>query len=355
MRRLLPLMLVALLAGGGLLLAQLWWPSSSSTIARGGPARPAPRGAAGEPRGVVPAALASAPLGADGEPTGVVATVNGRPIEARRLFALVDRLAGDPARTPPAERQRQARALLDRLIDQELADQALAALKAEVSTKDIDDALLAQVKVNGHESLAALEAKMRREGATLEDARAPIRSRLVVRKLAEAQGRMHVTEAEVRAAYDRAPAEWGTPRSTVVDAWIARFPPPAPADEIERTRQAAEGFARAVQGGELVEQAANRHRLAPLPRFAVAPGSGEAGLEEAAAAIAIGSFSPPIRTRAGWVVVRPAERRAPVVRTFEDVREEVRQALVARRRQDEERRVLEDLRAHADIVDHLAP
>ena len=287
--------------------------------------------------------------------TGVVATVNGRPIAASRLYALVDRLAGDAARTPPVERRRQARALLDRLIDQELADQALAALKLQVTPKEIDDALLAQVQAHGGASLAALEATMRREGATLDDARAPIRARLGLRKLAEAQRRGDVTDAEVRAEYDRAPAEWGSPRSTVVDGWIARFPPAASADEIERTRVAADGFARAVQGGEAAANAAASGRVAALPRFGVTPGSGEAELEEVATAIAIGSLSPPIRTRAGWVVVRAVERHDAVVRPFEEVRAAVRQALAARRRQAEERRVLEELRASADIVDDLPP
>ena len=55
------------------------------------------------------------------------------------------------------------------------------------------------------------------------------------------------------------------------------------------------------------------------------------------------------------MVVRAIERRAAVVRPFEEVRAAVRQALEARRRQAEERRVLEDLRASADIVDELPP
>ena len=162
----------------------------ASAAAKPGAEGAAPAAAATETTGAAPAAA----VNANGVPraVGPVATVNGRDIGPERFNAEFERLVGRSTKVPADRMRKIATNVLNRLIDQELREQAIRNENITLTDAEFDDAwkdFTARFrKGDGHFDEAALNAELQRAHTTLEQMREQIRQQRLGAKLVQKLG-----------------------------------------------------------------------------------------------------------------------------------------------------------------------
>lgn len=329
------------------------------------PASQAPEAAAPAPAGTA-APAAALPVAAS--PTGVtpggalravgsVAVVNGAEITADRFNAEFEKLAGPNARVASDRVQHMAKSVLNRLIDQTLREQAIAEQQLSLTEAEMDEAwrefAARFVDERGEIDKRRLEAELARSRTSVDAMRAQIRDQRLSRKLVERLGKIEISEADIKAFYDNNPSAWMEADSRDVRPIIVAIPPePKPEDITKAENKAKEAREALAKGGDFETLAKTYSGSVPAPIHIVQSG-GQTELEKAAFSLKVGEISQPIRTRWGFYVLRLIEKNDKRVRTFAEVRDEIRKTLIIRHSHMEERRILAELRRKAQIVEKM--
>ncbi len=327
----------------------------ASAAAKPGAEGAAPAAAATETTGAAPAAA----VNANGVPraVGPVATVNGRDIGPERFNAEFERLVGRSTKVPADRLRKIATNVLNRLIDQELREQAIRNENITLTDAEFDDAwkdFTARFrKGDGHFDEAALNAELQRAHTTLEQMREQIRQQRLGAKLVEKLGKVEVSEADSKSYYDMNPSAWLETASRDLRPILIRVPADANAEVQKKAEQKAEEASAALRKGQDFEQVAKQYSEGPLPPLHLTRMSAEAELEPVAFQLKVGEVSKPIKTRWGWYVLRLIEKNEERTRPYNEVRDEIRAQLTTRRGYTEERRILVELRKKAEVVEKL--
>jgi len=291
-------------------------------------------------------------------PEGPVATVNGRDIPAERFNREFDKLVGTGARVPSDRLQRIARNILGKLIETELREQAIRTQNVTLTEAEFEAAYkeftVRFEDQDGRFDEAAFLSELQRTRRTIDQLKAQIREQRLARKLVEKLGKVEVDEADLKAFYDNNPSAWVEPASRDVRPILVRVANDATADQKKTAEERAQKASAALRKGGDFEQLAREFGgdvvMAPmhLPR-----NSGEPELEAVAFALKVGEVSQPVRTRWGWYVLRLLEKNDQRARSFSEVREEIRRTLTARRVYLEDRRIVQELRRKAEVIEKL--
>src|SRR5687768_6627092 len=187
-------------------------PTTEASATQAQPAKPAAAaGTPGEPAAPVPAPEPVKPVPAAIPP--VVARVNGQNVakaDFDRLLKQMEMQAGQPV--PAARRDEVYRAVLDQLVTYTALVQETRARGVEVheaEAKKVADARIAELRQQIPDEAAFKKALAERD-MTLDRLRADIRRDLAINKMMEAAlaSAPGVTDAEVRAFYDKNPDEF---------------------------------------------------------------------------------------------------------------------------------------------------
>lgn len=325
------------------------------------PADPAAPTAASAPGAATEtvAPASAAVISANGVPKAVapVATVNGRDIPAEKFNTEFERLVGRSTKVPADRMRRIAQNVLNRLIEQELRDQAIRNENIQLTDAEMEDAwkeFLGRFRKNdGQLDEAALQAEVQRSRGTMESVREQIRQQRLGHKLVEKLGKVEVSEADLKAFYDVNPSAWTETASRDVRPILIRVPPDASAADKQKAEDKAQQASAALKKGQDFEQVAKQFSDGPLPPIHLTRASAEPELEPVAFELKVGEVSKPIQTRWGWYVLRLIEKNEQRLRSYAEVREEIRNQLTTRRSYTEERRILQELRKKAEIVEKL--
>src|SRR3990172_994854 len=269
----------------------------------------------------------------------VAAVVNG---EVVTMLELEDRAAGDLRRAvaePAVERERaRVRALklaLDGAISERLLDGQAAALGVEVTDQEID-AVVEDVKRRNGLDDARLDEALAAQGIADRAAyRKSVRRDLETWKVLQlkVRSRVKVTDEDVKNYWQTHPQEFQSGEEIRVRHIFLSLAHDAPAAEVERPRaraekvrarlRAGEDFARVAREVSQGPSAAEGGELGWLKRGTVQP-----EVEKVAFALRPGEVSEPVRTRAGYQILRVEERRGGGARPLEEVKDEIRDRLM---------------------------
>jgi peptidyl-prolyl cis-trans isomerase SurA len=269
----------------------------------------------------------------------VAAVVNG---EVVTMLELEDRAAGDLRRAaaePAVERERaRVRALklaLDGAISERLLDGQAAALGVEVTDQEID-AVVEDVKRRNGLDDARLDEALAAQGIADRAAyRKSVRSDLETWKVLQlkVRSRVKVTDEDVKNYWQTHPQEFQSGEEIRVRHIFLSLAHDAPAADVERTRaraekvrarlRAGEDFAKVAREVSQGPSAAEGGELGWLKRGTVQP-----EVEKVAFALRPGEVSEPVRTRAGYQILRVEERRGGGARPLEEVKDEIRDRLM---------------------------
>lgn len=246
--------------------------------------------------------------------------------------------------------------LLERMVDEELENKAAVRAKISVTSAEVDAAIERIAAQNGV-PIERLLSEATRTGLSEEDYRREVRRQVLDAKMMNLrlQGRVRVTDEDLRAAYQRYVLE-ERKKLSFEAAWIVRSAPStAAAEVIKERRQSAEALtAQARRGVDFFELArrysedaetrGNGGRLGTLR-----PGQLPPVLDRVLLQLAPGEVTAPIRMGDRLVIAKLIMRQDSELPSFEESRDELNENVYLEKMGRARRRWLELLRRRAHV------
>ena len=280
-------------------------------------------------------------------PPRAAATVNGSPIPVSRVQLELDRMRlgseeSGEAKVAPQDIPKQARAVLDALVDRALVLQRAKAAGLSVSEAEVQratDALADDTRKTG----AAWGEHLARAGLNPEQLSDETRERLLAEKYVAEQTRTERASAgETRAWYDAHKTEFEDPEA-VHCLQIA-----------VRTPEEAKSVLDQLRAGAAFDKVARQAGISPDARNGgdlgwFSKGTMPKVFDDTCFSQPAGKISGVVASPYGYHVFKVLGRRAPRTRKFEEVKAEVERRATAEKRAQAERQLLQQLRTGAEI------
>jgi parvulin-like peptidyl-prolyl isomerase len=231
----------------------------------------------------------------------------------------------------PERVKQMKRAVLDRLIEQELFWQQAQAAGTVASPQEVEQAF--QSTLGQFKSREAFERRLLSEGYTPESYRLLVKKQVSGTKYANSVGAKApaVTEQEIHQFYLDNPEKFARPQQVRARDILIKVAPAASEQERAASRSRAEQVLKAARAGEDFEKLAREHSEAPTRQWGgamepFARGQVAKPIEDAAFALAAGQVSAVVRTPEGFhllkveaiepEVIVKEEQASATIRTF---------------------------------------
>lgn len=249
----------------------------------------------------------------------IVAVVNAEPITNQDVRARLQRLAGRPGPGGPAGAAELARQALESLITERAQVQLARDSGIRVDEALVDEAV-ADVARQNQISVEELRRRLAAEGIGFERYRRDLRDEILISRLRdrEVEARVRVSEQEVdRHLIDQqAAAAKAEPTALHLAQILVAVPENSSAEQERQLLARAEQLRKQLQEGADFEQLARRVSDAPDKQ-----GGGSLGLRspdrypalfvDASRFLTVGQVSAPLRSGAGFHLLKLLERRTP--------------------------------------------
>ncbi len=302
-------------------------------------------------------APAATPAGPALEIPDPVATVNGEPIAKSELETMFNNAVSSQGIDPATLSNEQKLAGYQQLVQDMITEKLVKAAAKDVTATDEEvDAEIAKIKEQ-FPSQEAFEEQLKTSGQTEEKLKVLIKEGLSQRKWVESQtGEIKISDEEAKKFYDENSAEFEQPE-TVRASHILFMVPEGSGEEVAKEKEAA-----ATKAAEQAkEKDADFNELAK--KLSEEPGAAESGgdlnfftkdqmvpaFAEAAFGMEPGDISDPIKTEFGYHVIKVTEKKSAGTTPFEEVKPQLVAFLESQKGQEEVGKVLEKLRADAEI------
>lgn len=254
----------------------------------------------------------------------IVATVDGEPITAHELRHFAEE-KGSPG---TSDKVLLDALITDRLLEKEIKAQGINAKDDEIAR------YIGEIQSRNNMDEEHFEKAIAAQGFTMEQYRAKVKSEIEKVALVnrEIRSRVNVSKEEVQRYYEAHKDDYQVKDQVRVRGILFAVPSGASDEEVERERQ------KALEVRELAKKGKDFGALAR--QFSDGPGAdkdGEYGtfsrgemdseLDEAAFALKEGEMSEPIRTNAGFHVIRVEEHISAGHRPVAEVEQEIRETL----------------------------
>jgi len=280
-------------------------------------------------------------------PPRAAATVNGSPIPVSRVQLELDRMRlgseeSGEAKVAPQDIPKQARAVLDALVDRALVLQRAKAAGLSVSEAEVQratDALADDTRKTG----AAWGEHLARAGLNPEQLSDETRERLLAEKYVAEQTRAErASAAETRAWYDAHKAEFEDPEAVHCLQIAVRTPEEAKS-VLDQLRAGAPFDKVARQAGTSPD-ARNGGDLGWFPK-----GTMPKVFDDTCFSLGNNKISGVVASPYGYHVFKVLGRRAPRTRKFDEVKADTERRATAEKRAQAERLLLRQIRTGAEI------
>ncbi len=284
--------------------------------------------------------------------TGPIAIVNGKPIPAERYYAEYSKFERIASRMQP-ERLKQIRDnILNRLIEEELIHQAIEREHIQVSDQEVDKEFDAYRK--RFQSDDQFKAYLKHSKLTEKDIRKRIRDKLALEKLIEKHGSLEVSDKEAQDFYTKN-QRFYQQRETVHAAHIlVKLPKDATPEQEKKAKEKLAKIQAELKKGTDFAEVAKKYSEGPS-----APKGGDLGyfsrgqmvkpFEEVAFKLKPGQVSDPVRTRFGYHIIKVLDHRPAKQRSFEEVKDQIKQSLRNKKFFKERRKLIDELKKAAKV------
>jgi parvulin-like peptidyl-prolyl isomerase len=315
------------------------------------------------------ATAALAPLHAQEVIEQVLVKVNGEIVtktdfEARQVAALRSRPELANVTEASEELKRAIGEVTPRLILDAVDELLLVQRGRELGYALGDDQfkqILANIKKqNNLEDEERFQAALKQEGLTLADLRRNLERQMLVNRVQQVDivDKVSVTEEEARAYYESHRKDFTTPaditlREILINRPVSEAGINVAQDDEARARAEA-ARARAVAGDPFPQLAAevsdapskaNGGLIGPISREELAP-----ALQTQIDSMAVGEVTPVLQTPRGYQILKLEARTETMVRTFEEARDDISNAVGNQKMLGERLKYLERLRGQATIT-----
>jgi peptidyl-prolyl cis-trans isomerase C len=291
-------------------------------------------------------------------PVEAVAKVNGKPISKTDFEAQVERnmarYRGQSEQLPPGIEQRIKESVLRRMID----DAVIVAKAEEQGVKVTDEEV--NTKFQEHKTRfrtdKAFEDFLKRSHNTVDNMKSDLRRNLLRDRVVERlSGPVDVTDEENQKYYEENKERFKEKEQVKARRILIRVAQNASADDTKKAEKLAKRLrAQAAKAGSDFMALAKEHSKGPeagrggdLGWFG--RGRMPAEFEAAVFAAEAGQVTDVIKTRLGYEIVKVEEKKPERQRPFDEVKENIRHSLTARRRNEKRRDVLRELKQTAKV------
>ncbi len=289
----------------------------------------------------------------------IVATVGERAILLSDLRRRAEPFMLQVQQSVPVGAQRNAaisqvyKAVLQKIVDEELMEKAAAQAKVNITPTEIDEALK-RVAQQNKMSVEQVLSEAGRAGMPESKYREELRRQLLEAKLLNVrlQGRIRVTEEDLRAAFQKIEAEERAQLGVRL-AWIVVRGSNRSAAEarqlvdVAAARARREDFASVARA--LSEDSATRAAGGAMNKLQ--PGALPPDLARNALSLAVGQVSQPFRSGADFVILKVLERDPSNLPDFESAKRDLGERVYMDKMAQARRTWLDNLRRqqHVDV------
>jgi peptidyl-prolyl cis-trans isomerase SurA len=289
----------------------------------------------------------------------IVATVGERAILLSDLRRRAEPFMVQVQQSVPAGAQRNAaisqvyKAVLQKIVDEELMEKAAAQAKVNITPTEIDEALKRVAQQNGI-PVEQVVAEAQRAGMSEAKYREELRRQLLEAKLLNVrlQGRIRITEEDLRAAYRKIETEERGQLGVRLAVIVIRGQNHGAAEARSLADQAArrarsEDFASVARAlSEDPTSRANGGALNKAQPQALPP-----DLAKASLGLAVGQVSLPLRSGGDFIILKVLERDASSLPDFESAKRELSERVYMDKMAQAKRSWLDNLRRqqHVDV------
>jgi parvulin-like peptidyl-prolyl isomerase len=294
---------------------------------------------------------------------GPIAHIDGEPVSAERFNTEMQRIANSGQ--VPVQRLRAAKdQIIDKIVDKELVDRAVAASDIEVTDEQIEErvkeirAEFAEANSQLDGQMGSLDDLVKQLGITKEEFRESVRDSLAIEQLLVERGMEYPTEEEVKSLYEENKDAFQRPAQ--VNARHILITVDANADEKaweEAQKRAMEVRKKATAEGADFAKLAQENSEGPTATKGgdlgwFGQGSMVPEFEKTVFALEKGEISEPIRTQFGWHVIKKVDEREAGQVDFEEVEPQLESRLRNQRVQQAVQGLLTSLRSEKEIKTH---
>lgn len=274
---------------------------------------------------------------------------------ARPFLVRIEQQSPDSAHRAAATSQLFGQ-LVERLIEEELEQKAANRANIAITPREVEDAI-ARVAAQNQVTVAQVIEEAAKSGMSEASYRLELRRQLMEAKLLNLriQGRLRVTEEDVRAAYQALVAE-ERQKLGFEAAWIrVAAPRTLSARELKTRRGAAERVAQEARAGIDFTALARRYSSDAATRNsggilgALRPGQLAAPLDSVARRLDVGQISDPIRHGEDFVVLKILSRDKSQLPSYEEARGELSQRVYMEKMGKARRHWIEGLRRQTHV------
>jgi peptidyl-prolyl cis-trans isomerase SurA len=238
--------------------------------------------------------------------------------------------------------------LLDFMISQKLLDQRAKELDLDV-TDEVNAAVQRLREENDIPDDQALDSALKKEGTSLVQLRDDFHRRIIQQKILwnYVQGKVNITEDEIKNYYEQHKNEITTERKTKVTRYIF-------ADEGGSTDKAtlkgeADSALQQLKAGKELKTGDTPHlKVEEAAEFAESEMSDV--FVSAIKDVAVGSFSDPQEITTGYLILKVDARNDPQPIPFEEARGKIYNQLLSERSDKYQKTFLDDLRKQSYVV-----
>jgi peptidyl-prolyl cis-trans isomerase SurA len=245
---------------------------------------------------------------------------------------------------------------LQPLIDMELQLERARKLNLSVSDEEVTyhvNKLKEQNQITDEQ----LQQMLQSRGLTLDAYREQVRRGLLVSKVVnhEVRSRLVIVDKELEEAYRQQQERYRIAGEVTVSHILFLIPAHATAEQEAQVQAKAAAVLQQLRHGGNFAALAKQYSEGPSADQSGLLGTfrtGELlpGFEEAVAKLQPGEISDPVRTRVGWHIIRVENKKAGDYKSFEAVKEEIREALLRKKTEQKYQEWLETLRQQAYIT-----
>lgn len=248
------------------------------------------------------------------------------------------------------------RAVLERMVDEELQDRAANQAQLTISTQEIDQAL-ARVAEQNELTVTDIIAEARASGMSEQDYRDELRHQLLEAKLLNLrlQGRIRVSEEDIRDLYRELERQQRSKLAFQIAEVVIALPKDANKSErrlkLDLARSVAAQARRGVDFAELArrysEDSASRAAGGLLAR--TEPGRLDPTIDRVALTLDVGEVSSPLRVGDTLVVIKVVARDPSSLPEFEAARNQLFQRVYMEKMEKARRAWLDSLRRRTHV------
>jgi parvulin-like peptidyl-prolyl isomerase len=293
----------------------------------------------------------------------IAAVVNGEIILQSELEDRIRPMLAEVRKeSDPALRQRREtsvrREVLDRLVDEELLQQQARELKVAVTPQDVDKAV-DEVKKRNNISDTQLNEALLQQGLDIATYRQEVKRQITRIKVIEiaVRAKVAVSDDDIKRYYDQNLRQLGADRKVRASHIFLAIPEGATNAEAEQVRKSAADLVRQARNGadfaklakEHSQDSATRQEGGDLGYFG--RGMLPPAVEEIVFAMDPGEVRGPVRAERGFHIIKLVDRQDEKARTYEEVKDQLREQLYQQELDKHTRSWLGELkkRAHVQI------